>query len=51
MVEQHDSVGGVARVVFVTYRTTERAFRAALAEMMSCASVLRTGQVLRIYAD
>lgn len=51
VVEQHDSVAGVARVVFVTYRTTERAFRAAMAALTSCASVLRTGQVLRIFAD
>jgi homoserine dehydrogenase len=51
VVEQHDSVAGVARVVFVTYRTTERAFRAAMVALMSCASVLRTGQVLRIFAD
>jgi homoserine dehydrogenase len=51
MVEQHDSVAGVARVVFVTYRTTERAFRAAMDGLMSCSSVLRTGRVLRIFAD
>ncbi|MGH3934967.1 MAG: homoserine dehydrogenase [Pseudonocardiaceae bacterium] len=51
LVEQHDSVAGVARVVFVTYRTTERAFRAAMDDLMSCASVLRTGRVLRIFAD
>ncbi|MGH3963546.1 MAG: homoserine dehydrogenase [Pseudonocardiaceae bacterium] len=51
VVEQHDSVAGVARVVFVTYRTTERAFRAAMADLVSCASVRRTGQVLRIFAD
>ncbi|MGH3800420.1 MAG: homoserine dehydrogenase [Pseudonocardiaceae bacterium] len=51
VVEQHDSVAGVARVVFMTYRTTERAFRAAMAALVSCASVRRTGQVLRIFAD
>ncbi|MGH3927007.1 MAG: homoserine dehydrogenase, partial [Pseudonocardiaceae bacterium] len=51
VVEQHDSMAGVARVVFVTYRTTERAFRAAMAALVSCASVRRTGQVLRIFAD
>ncbi|MGH3972724.1 MAG: homoserine dehydrogenase [Pseudonocardiaceae bacterium] len=51
LVEQHDSVAGVARVVFVTYKTTERAFRAAMDDLMSCSSVLRTGRVLRIFAD
>ncbi len=53
VVEQHDSaegsVNGTARVVFITYGTTDRALRAAMSDLAEHSVVVRTGQVLRIF--
>ncbi|MGQ0574531.1 MAG: homoserine dehydrogenase [Pseudonocardia sp.] len=49
VVEQHDSVEGAARVVFITYPTTDGALRAAVTDLAGHSVVVRTGQVLRIF--
>lgn len=51
VVEQHDSVDGAARVVFLTYPTSHGALRAAVAELAVHSVVVRTGQVLRIFGS
>jgi homoserine dehydrogenase len=51
VVEQHDSVDGAARVVFLTYPTSHGALRAAVSELAVHSVVVRTGQVLRIFGS
>lgn len=51
IVEQHEALGGAARVVFITYGTTDRALRAAMTDLAGHSAVVRTGQVLRIFGS
>lgn len=51
VVEQHDAVADAARVVFVTYPTTDGALRAAVADLARHSVVVSTGQVLRIFGS
>lgn len=49
VVEQHESVGDAARVVFLTYPTRDGALRAAMADLARHSVVVRTGQVLPVF--
>jgi len=51
VVEQHESVSGAARVVFLTYPTSDGALRAAMADLTGHSAVVRTGQVLSIFGS
>lgn len=51
VVEQHESFGEAARVVFVTYPTRDGALRAAMADLAGHSVVVRTGQVLPIFGS